>query len=110
MTSIRTIVGTLNNENILPHSAPSWILSLAENLASSIMQDGARKWHDYAPTTHKRWLLRPDGLLKRVAFFQKERPHMLPNAFAMNPYWQIKEQQQPIIDFENGVIVKIYKS
>ena len=95
---------------LLPHSAPSWILSQAENLASTCLQDGATKWHDYAATTHKRWLLRPDGLLKRVAFFQKERPHMLPNAFAMNPYWQIKEQQQPIIDFENGVIVKIYKS
>ena len=27
---------------ILPHSAPSWILSLAENLASSNLQDGAR--------------------------------------------------------------------
>ena len=27
---------------ILPHSAPSWILSLAENLASFSLQDGAR--------------------------------------------------------------------
>mgnify|MGYP005691227809 CR=1 FL=1 len=30
---------------LLPHSAPSWILSLAENLASSNLQDGATKWH-----------------------------------------------------------------
>ena len=29
----------------LPHSAPSWILSQAENLASSSLQDGATKWH-----------------------------------------------------------------
>ena len=29
----------------LPHSAPSWILSLAKNLASSNSQDGATKWH-----------------------------------------------------------------
>ena len=28
--------------NILPHSAPSWILSLAENLASFSLQDEAR--------------------------------------------------------------------
>ena len=31
----------------LPHSAPSWILSLAENLASSSLQDGATKWLYY---------------------------------------------------------------
>ena len=30
---------------LLPHSAPSWILSKAENLASSILQDGAMEWH-----------------------------------------------------------------
>ena len=30
---------------ILPHSALSWILSLAENLASSNLQYGATKWH-----------------------------------------------------------------
>ena len=30
---------------ILPHSAPSWILSLAENLASFSLQDGAMKWY-----------------------------------------------------------------
>ena len=29
----------------LPHSAPSWILSLSENFASSILQDGATEWH-----------------------------------------------------------------
>ena len=29
----------------MPHSAPSWILSLAENLASSSLQDGATEWH-----------------------------------------------------------------
>ena len=29
----------------LPHSAPSWVLSLAENLASSNLQGGATKWH-----------------------------------------------------------------
>ena len=29
----------------LPHSAPSWILSPAENLANSILQDGATKVH-----------------------------------------------------------------
>ena len=33
----------------LPHSAPSWIFSLAENLASSILQDEATEWHDYVP-------------------------------------------------------------
>ena len=33
-------------ENILlSHSAPSWILSPAEILESSILQDGATKWH-----------------------------------------------------------------
>ena len=38
---------------VLPHSAPSWILSYAENLASFSLQDGATKWHDYVPaTTH----------------------------------------------------------
>ena len=31
--------------DILPHSAPSWILSKAENLASSSLQDGATKWY-----------------------------------------------------------------
>ena len=30
---------------ILPHSAPSRILSKAENLASSSLQDGATKWY-----------------------------------------------------------------
>ena len=30
---------------VLPHSAPSLILSPAENLASSILQDGATKCH-----------------------------------------------------------------
>ena len=30
---------------LLPHSAPSWILSLSENFASSILQDGATEWH-----------------------------------------------------------------
>ena len=30
---------------LLPHSAPSWILSLAENTACSILQDGAMEWH-----------------------------------------------------------------
>ena len=29
---------------VLPHSAPSWILSQTENLASSSLQDGATKW------------------------------------------------------------------
>ena len=32
---------------LLPHSAPSLILSLAENLASSSLQDGATKWLYY---------------------------------------------------------------
>ena len=36
----------------LPHSAPSWILSLAENLASSNLQDGATKWHYYLNSYH----------------------------------------------------------
>ena len=30
---------------MLPHSAPSWILSIAENILSSILQDGATEWH-----------------------------------------------------------------
>ena len=34
-----------NQYELLSHSAPSWILSLAENLASSILQDGATEWH-----------------------------------------------------------------
>ena len=38
---------------MLPHSAPSWILSLAENLARSILQDGATKWYYYHHTNHK---------------------------------------------------------
>ena len=29
---------------ILPHKAPSWILSKSENLASPSLQDGASKW------------------------------------------------------------------
>ena len=38
---------------LLWHSAPSWILSKAENLASSSLQDGATEWHYYlAWTTH----------------------------------------------------------
>ena len=34
--------------------APSWILSQAENLASSILQDGAMEWHYsyHIPPTH----------------------------------------------------------
>ena len=32
---------------ILPHSASSWILSLAENLASFSLQDRATEWHYY---------------------------------------------------------------
>ena len=40
--------------SLLPHSAPSWILSLAVNLAGSILQDGAMKWHysHHIPATH----------------------------------------------------------
>ena len=34
-----------SESRILPHSAPSWILSKAENLASSSLQDGATKWY-----------------------------------------------------------------
>ena len=30
---------------LLPHSAPSWILSLPENLESSSLQDGVTKWY-----------------------------------------------------------------
>ena len=42
-----------NTEQILPHSAPYWILSLAENLASSSFQDGATEWHySLTGTTH----------------------------------------------------------
>ena len=37
---------------VLPHSAPSWILSQAENLASSNLQDGATKWHYYLNSYH----------------------------------------------------------
>ena len=33
---------TFISELVLPHLAPSWILSLAENLASFSLQDGAR--------------------------------------------------------------------
>ena len=35
------------NVSLLPHSAPSWISSYAENLASSSLQDGATTWHYY---------------------------------------------------------------
>ena len=35
----------------LPHSAPSWILSKAENLASTSLQDGVTQWH-YSEATH----------------------------------------------------------
>ena len=31
--------------SLLQHSAPSWILSNAENLASTSLQDGATQWH-----------------------------------------------------------------
>ena len=37
---------------MLPRSAPSWILSYAENLASFSLQDGATEWHDYVRGTH----------------------------------------------------------
>ena len=37
---------------VLPHSAPSWILSYAENLARFSLQDGATEWHDYVRGTH----------------------------------------------------------
>ena len=30
----------------LSHTAPSWILRQAENLISSILQDGATEWHN----------------------------------------------------------------
>ena len=37
----------------MPHSAPSWILSQAENLASSSLQDGATEWcYSLAWTIH----------------------------------------------------------
>ena len=39
-------------QEFLPHSAPSWILSIAENLASTSLQDGATKWHYSEETTH----------------------------------------------------------
>ena len=32
---------------ILSHSAPSWILSSTENVASFSLEDGATEWHDY---------------------------------------------------------------
>ena len=50
-----TIFQHLDNiKLILPHSAPSWILSKAENLASSSLQDGATKWYYFLeePPTH----------------------------------------------------------
>ena len=37
--------------HILPHLAPSWILSRAENLASTSLQEGATKWHNSEDTT-----------------------------------------------------------
>ena len=38
---------------LLPHSAPSWILTLAENLASFSLQDRATEWHyDLTWTPH----------------------------------------------------------
>ena len=50
---VRKMSKGLCDQGVLPHSAPSWILSLAENLASSILQDEAAEWHDYIPaTTH----------------------------------------------------------
>ena len=37
---------------LLPHLAPSWTLSLAENLASTSLQEGATKWlYNTAGTT-----------------------------------------------------------
>ena len=36
------LITFVNNLTCLPHLAPSWILSLAENLASLSLQDGAR--------------------------------------------------------------------
>ena len=50
MTSLQRVHITEEDDIIsiiLPHSAPSWILSLAENLASSSLQDGATKWLYY---------------------------------------------------------------
>ena len=44
-----------SNRRVFPHSAPSWILSKAEILASSSLQDGATKWYYFLqepdPTT-----------------------------------------------------------
>ena len=37
----------LRTYDLLPHSAPSWISSYAENLASFSLQDGATTWHYY---------------------------------------------------------------
>ena len=39
----------LVNMLFLPQSALSWNFSLAENLASSILQDGATEWHYSLP-------------------------------------------------------------
>ena len=38
---------------LLPHSAPSWILSKAENLASPSLQDGATKWVYFLKENHQ---------------------------------------------------------
>ena len=37
---------------ILPHSAPSWILRYAENLASFSLQDGATEWYYFLAWTN----------------------------------------------------------
>ena len=47
-----TVILDVGKQNVLlPHSAPSWILSWAENLASSSLQDGATKWLYYLGVT-----------------------------------------------------------
>ena len=73
---------------ILPHSAPSWILSNAENLASFSLQDGATKWYYFLSETGRppgHPATRPPGHPTTSMFYQKERsvptyfvcPHLL---------------------------------
>ena len=60
------VVGLIVETLLLPHSAPSWILSLAENLASSILQDGATEWYYSLDGNHKLWRRRLPKFVKNT--------------------------------------------
>ena len=56
---------------ILPHSAPSWILSQAENLASTSLQDGATKWYYFLQEPDPTDPTRPPSLVLKLLYYNQ---------------------------------------